>query len=275
MPNNANRGRNIIREKKWFIGVISLVLVIGLGVFFALRSNNLGEPVTYVSLSVNPEIEFTVDSRNRVVSVEAINADAEQIVLNEDFIGMDIEDAAQRFTQHCIELGFITTEEEPEGTQNEVRITVVNADEEVENELRNKLQERLQKHFDNNGIFGKVSQETLELYAEDAVLSGRSVGHIKLIMRALEFNPQFTFYELKELPVNEVIALTKEKHDSLRDVSKEMKTLLELELNNLKTSAKYNLVFVELSTTVFIINYNLLLYDRVYRTLEIITFTVW
>ncbi|HHU59674.1 TPA: hypothetical protein GXZ34_01985, partial [bacterium] len=130
-------------------------------------------------------------------------------------------------------------------------------------------------HFDNNGIFGKVSQETLELYAEDAVLSGRSVGHIKLIMRALEFNPQFTFNELKELPVNELIALTKEKHDSLRDVSKEMKTLLELELNNLKTSAKYNLVFVELSTTVFIINYNLLLYDRVYRTLEIITFTVW
>jgi len=183
-------------------------LVIVLALTFALAACNgiaaEAEELSYVSVKINPEIDMAVDDDNTVVAVYAANEDAEILLSDVDLTGMDAEDAIEEFVDMATEAGYI----DEESTENEVEIGVIceqNAD-----QLRNRLKERVGKYFSNNGIFGHVTDATLSLYADQAAELGVSTGKMKIILKALDLNPDLDINELKDMPTNELIALCRD-----------------------------------------------------------------
>lgn len=164
-------------------------------------SSGDGEELTYVSLRINPEIELIADEDGTVVAANAVNDDGEILLTTVEVVGSDVEDAAAAFTEGANELGYIT-----EGETDTVYIGVESADGDSA-DIEEKLNKSVRDYFKNNGINGKVSPETLDKYAERAESWGISKGHTKLVMRALDANPELTDEEILKLSVKEIMLL--------------------------------------------------------------------
>jgi len=182
-----------------------------------------------VRISINPIIEFVADKDNKVVAVNPDNTDAENLIAEIDFIGMELEDAVEKFIELATEAGYIDVD----SRENQVTITVLgDADEE---KTEKSLEERIYKYFENNGIFGKVRRETLEAYAEQAAQLDISTGKMKMVMRALDMGADYTIEQLAKMPMNELVHLFKDKAQNenpgatLRDAFKAERDALKAE----------------------------------------------
>lgn len=84
--------------KKLLSIIICLVLVVGIGVgaFFLLKPDN-SEASAVMTLETNPQIQLVLDQNNKVMSVNAINEDGEQLMLSVNFVGLSAEEAAEKF----------------------------------------------------------------------------------------------------------------------------------------------------------------------------------
>lgn len=99
-----------------FIGVI-LLSAVGLIIFSGITANEYN----YVQLEINPRVEFLCDKNFKVVSFRPINDDAEVILTNVEYKGMDISDACVDFVDICARAGYIDVD----GEDNAVNITVI------------------------------------------------------------------------------------------------------------------------------------------------------
>jgi len=250
--------------------IVFAVLCIGTAVVLIINSqlkpNQTAE--TYVAVDINPSVEFTVNSDKKVISILATDADGDDIVQSYNFYGMNIDDACAMFTQLCAEGGYgIDVEaEEATGTDNDVIITVVNASETVQNQLREQIKSKIQNYFLNNGIFGKVDDATLESYFSDLVTDGvltqeeaniyltastnynLSIGKLKLIMSVLDYNADLTLADLANMNTNEIVALLKTTHQSIGATVSSIRAQLKADIEALKTSETYADMFTLLQS---------------------------
>jgi len=230
------------------LGVI-LAAGLGVGIYFIVKSDDVvsADAQTYVSVSLNPAVEFTVNEDGLVTSAVATDTQGDEIIQSYDFYGLSIEDACEQFTQLCIDAGYVIYDnDETSEDPNEVVITVINEDEDVEEDITNKIKLKLNNCFQNNGIFGFVSIDDLAEYAEQATEYGVSVGHIKLIMAALYYNPELSFEDLVDMPINEVVKLVKTSHNNTGSTTQAIRAQLKLDLEALKTSEEYADMFTAL-----------------------------
>ncbi len=188
--------------KKKTITIIALVAIIALTAAFAACENfNTQNDAFYVRVAINPEVEFAVGENNIVEAVYAANEDAEILLSDTDLTGMDIEDAVEKLVQMAAESGYIDEDSE----DNTVEIEVIG--EKNCEKLENGLVNRINRYFNNNGIFGNVSLSTLEQYAVRAAELGLPLGKTKMILKALDLNPDLSIDELKDMEMKELVAL--------------------------------------------------------------------
>lgn len=138
--------------KKIYIYLIVGIAILGLGVggFFAVRYINATNATasTYVSLAVNPEVEFTVNARENVISVNATDAEGDEIVQGYDFVGLKIDEACKIFTDLCTQAGYLDLDADEDTVDtNDVIITVVNSDETTEDNLYAKIRNKVHSYF--------------------------------------------------------------------------------------------------------------------------------
>lgn len=195
-----------------FTKIISLLLVavFGIGALASCASGDGGstldnEAMTYVSLRINPEIELLADGDGTVVAANAVNEDGEVVLSTVDLEGKSIEEAGAIFTETANDLGYFT----PDGEKDTVYIDVESAVDGEGAELEEKLNKSIRDYFNNNGINGKISPETLDKYADKAADWGISTGHTKLVMRALDAHPELTDTEVLELSIKDLMKLLK------------------------------------------------------------------
>lgn len=67
------------------------------------------EAATVMNVSCNPEVEFVLDSDNKVISANALNEEGNLVVSAEAFVGKSAEEAAQLFVEVSTETGFIVS----------------------------------------------------------------------------------------------------------------------------------------------------------------------
>lgn len=159
--------------------------------------------VTYVSLRINPEIELIADENGEVLAANAVNTDGETVLSETELVGMTVEEAGEAFTDKATELGYI----DPNSKENTVYVDAEGEDAEA---LERSLADKINRYFDNKGIYGKVSPDTLERYAANVDKWGVSAGHAKMIMRVLDLYPEMTEDEVLALSVKERLALLKD-----------------------------------------------------------------
>ena len=214
---------------------------IGIGLYFLIVNLTFSKDAeTYVSIAINPAVEFTVNDDDKVISVAATDAEGDEIIQNYDFYKMDIDEACEKFTELCVEAGYIdVTADATDGEENDVVITVVNNAETTQATIRERIRTQLKNYFINNGIYGVVTDEDLSAYQTLATENNISLGKVKIINRALAYNPELTFDELKDLSVQEITNTIKEVHKNIAQTTQTVIEQLRLDIEALKTSDTY------------------------------------
>lgn len=76
--------------------------------FAACSGDKKAEAAAYVSMDINPSIEFTLDKDNKVISVYGANEDGKVLLYGEDgIIGLNVEVAVEKVTKLAVELGYL------------------------------------------------------------------------------------------------------------------------------------------------------------------------
>lgn len=133
--------RRIARRRTWAAGsaacaAAALVLLAG---SLWLRTPSV---VAYVSMDVNPSIEFGLDSKERVLELHALNRDAEPIVAELKFKGKDIGEVAEEIAEELAERHILN------GGDSEVvlaSVAVKKVDSEWEAEVAEKMKQAIEK----------------------------------------------------------------------------------------------------------------------------------
>lgn len=158
--------------------------------------------LSYVRLRINPEIELLAED-GKVISVSPLNEDAEVLLSDINLEGKTLEEASEVFVEEATSLGYIDEENE----ENEVFVDIVTDDEEELDEINEKINKSLNEYFNNNGINGRVNKETIVEFSDDVEALNLPNGHSKMLMRALDTNPESDLSEIKDLPVKDLIRM--------------------------------------------------------------------
>ena len=178
--NNYQIGQVIELKKRTnsrFIKTVSaavVLLILGIGAWSFLS------PYTYVSLDVNPSIQYSVNRFGLVLSAEAVNGDGAEILEDLDLTMMNIEDAVSETVEGIVRAGYFDGDE-PGGIM--LATSCQNEAEAIQ--LRDQLQIRLQDAVqDREGVDVEAVAVGLER-VEEAQELGITPGKLNLIEKMI------------------------------------------------------------------------------------------
>lgn len=174
----------------------------------------------YVTMDINPSIGFTVDDQNRVVALEALNADGEVLLSNLEVEDLELDEAMQTLLDEAIDLGYIALDEE----ETTVEIDVVGENEELEDELQEEVTKEVEDTLDSRHIPHQVKEKTYQQdFVDEAKKLNMSPAHYRLMQQAMLLDPELTVEEATELHVNGLVHLINEHHGKGRGISASLK----------------------------------------------------
>ena len=107
---------------------IMLALVMTLGLVLSVSACSPSEEgVKVMTVELNPQVEFILDSNDKVVSVNAINDEGNYVIAKAQFVGMSADEALNAFLKISVEDGFLL-EGEINAGENNVTIGITGED---------------------------------------------------------------------------------------------------------------------------------------------------
>ena len=88
----------------------ALLLIVLVGPMLGILGSS--QVYAYVTLDINPSVEFAIDTEDIVLSANSFNPEAEQILAGIEYSGRSIDYVLADFTQVAIELQYITKDKE-------------------------------------------------------------------------------------------------------------------------------------------------------------------
>ena len=201
-------------------------LILGLVIIVSLASCTNSEVDAgsyYVAIDINPSIEFVVDEDDNIVSYNLLNEDAEILVADLEFIGMNIDDAVEMFINLATEAGFIDVDCE----DNAVLITVLgNEENNYAYSIRTRISNRVRRYFVKNYISGEILTD--EFTDEDLVNQADELGvtvaklSMALLILDTDTNEDYELETLLDTPVKDLVEIIKLYHqESFQEFTQE------------------------------------------------------
>lgn len=143
---------------KWFTACVSgaVAAVLTLIIAFNLIGGSPDNPPPTIEnsyfavLEVNPEVMFTIDENGAVVSVTALNSDADVVIADSDrlksLVGVPFEESAKTFIDICAKLGYLKLDE-----SGAVKITHSGDGENISSAVS-----KIENYFKEKGVFSVV-----------------------------------------------------------------------------------------------------------------------
>lgn len=155
-----------------------------------------GRVDSIIGIDVNPSIELSVNKRNRVVDVEALNADAVEIMDQMELKGVDLNIAVNAVIGSMVKHGYL------DDLDNAILVTVSNDSVSKAADLRLKVVEDIQISLEENQVKAVVyDQQAVEMddVKQLAQQYGISYGKAYFLKELIDQNPVLTMDDLKEL----------------------------------------------------------------------------
>ena len=186
--------------KKLFKYFLLALAVIPCAVVLAACGGNGDEAcVKTMSMSVNPEVTFTVDKNDKVIAITYDNEDAGTIYANVNFVGKDINDAVDIFVEISAITGHLDF-----SAVNDFEITVNGENSKTVEAFKNKVLNQVNATCNELGIQVEFDFADAEEAVED------------LIEKVKELAPQYSLEELEEMAeadINALVELAKETQE--------------------------------------------------------------
>jgi len=193
-------------------------------------------PYSYVSLDVNPSVEYTVNIFDRVLSIKAVNDDGEEILKEmnlDDLKNKNIEVAVQEVLSEIIDEGFFA-----EGEEGGVMIAASSKNDKKSQELADKLKSKVEEEIKEDSSGSEVEVEAVgvgEERVEEARKLGVTPGKLNLVQKLQESSQDPDDINVEEWlnkPVKEIMKATKENKKALKAEEKEAKNEEKIENKN-------------------------------------------
>lgn len=202
--------------------IIAILLVLCLAVGAVLvfgRADTTAASV--MKCNVNPNIQFVLNSQNKVVSVNYLNDDAEILFSSVDFTNKTADEAAKLFVDIAVQTGKI----EASITANKkIEITISGKTDADMTELKNKVVEKVNQYFQDNGIMAKA------------------VCEINDNLQAALTKLDSTITDLSGKTEDEILALIGETSQNIDKIAKELHTEFFKTIKDFKNSINYDTI---------------------------------
>ena len=183
-----------------------LIVTISLGFIIASCNKQVDAKDAYVTVSINPSVEIITGESGKVVQINALNDDAQVLLLDYDYEGKRIEVVIDDILKLAVDLGFLK-----EGPQAKVIISVEKDNKRAKEALTKAIERRVERFREARNLsfelikgYRKGVDEKLDQMKEKAQEKGLEMSRYNLAIRAMYYNPNLTLTEAKELSVSEL-----------------------------------------------------------------------
>ncbi|MFZ5989217.1 MAG: anti-sigma-I factor RsgI family protein [Bacillota bacterium] len=200
----------VIKKLSTIAACVCLLITIAF-VFVRLQMQSIPVPkeFAFISLDINPSMEFTIDELENVLNVESLSNDAEEITKEIEFKGMKLDSAVTRVVELCEEKEFIDT-------KSKVYLLIggsVNSDakkgtdkaksNDKLSKILNELKESLEKTYSGEQeiIAIKSSPENREAARENNISQGKYAVYSELI----RLGKEITVEEIKGTDMKDLL----------------------------------------------------------------------
>lgn len=210
--------------KKLVVMTLSFILALTIVACGGVNDTPEADDTSYLSVEINPGIEFILNDEGDVESVLPVNEHAEAVIADLDLVGLPADEALEAFIDAAIETGYIDVD------SNENIVTVTSNDEEEQETKKAEVEAILEERAIGAAIFGGEMNETYATLAEEHDVS---VGRARLISRAVEISDELeTFEDGLELEHSEIVSILIDEHRTQMDAFIENRQAEALEMKN-------------------------------------------
>lgn len=172
-----------MHEKKAFSikTIASLAAVLVLSFTLAATGYCFFTPFSYVTIDINPSLEFSVNYFDMVIGINAINDDAKHLVENKEFSlkYKNVSSAAEKIIDEAVAQGYVKVQHE-----NPVVVAVVSDSSNRADIIVNQISIKIKDKFDKNNIKGDiVPVKADKKQREEAQTMHISAGKLALIKK--------------------------------------------------------------------------------------------
>lgn len=205
-------------KKKIAAAVIAVLAVCLIAAATAFVWNEMFRVSSVVEIDVNPSIEIEVSKNDKVRDVDALNDDAEIIIGDMEFEGVDIDVAVNALVGSMIRHGYI------DEANSSVLVSVRGKDGARSTALKTKVEREVMDilsgyRFDNE-VIGQVITDNRALH-EKADLYDISLGKAAFIQRIVDTDASKDFGELADAGISELSLIAEangaDSKDSMTD----------------------------------------------------------
>jgi len=190
------------KRTRWGSLAVAAVFAVMLCGGFGLRGwNNAHAVASVVSLDVNPSIQLQVNAREKVLSAQALNAEAREVLGDMDLTGAHLNVAVNAIVGSLLQNGYL------DSLSSAILISVEDKDSQraarLETALTAEVDAALQHAAAGAAILSQVVEKDKALETQ-AQSSSISVGKAAMIEKVRTINPGLTFEALSALTVEEL-----------------------------------------------------------------------
>lgn len=185
------------------VGLILFFLVSGIVIYL------INDDTAYVFVEVNPNIQFVLNRKNKVVEVNALNEEAKDFLKDTKLKSKTLEKASQEVSSKLAKSEYVSL-----NTKNIIMINTVSSKEKRNKKLNSTVEKIIKKEFDQEDLsYDLIVGATTELIKERAEKLNIAPGKMFLIHKAINLGSK---QSEKELAVK-----------SIKDIQKEIKNLID------------------------------------------------
>ena len=171
-------------------------------------------PSSIISLDINPSIEIKINRHNQVISVSALNEDAQKVLQNQDFMLEELDTAVVSIVNVVIDQGYLNTD------RNVILVSVENNSMEKAKILVDSLKLVIKENASAHKMKLMVLSQTLKkdkAESEEAKELGVSVGKLRLLKKIEISTDNLTTKSLSHKSMSELLAIAEENEVDLED----------------------------------------------------------
>ncbi len=187
------------------IAAAAAVLVLCLGLYAFAGNTRTAAVDAVILLDVNPSLSLSVDSKEKVVAAQALNADAEEVLGDMDLEGTSLEVAVNALIGSMLQKGYL------DGSKNSVLVSVESEDSERGTQLELEVSDAVTTAMQSGSVDASVLTQTISTSDEElstlAETYGISLGKAALIQEVIEQDATLTFEDLASLNISEIAVL--------------------------------------------------------------------
>lgn len=199
------------------IAAAAAMFVLCLGGYHLLLKDAAPTVDSVVMLDVNPSLSLSVDAAEKVLSVEALNDDAEEVLGTMELKDTSLEVAVNAIIGSMLQKGYLGD------LQNAILVSVENEDAAKGEALQQKVAEAIANAAQNGSLDAAVLSQWIS--ADDAALAELatqyhiSLGKAALIQEVIAQAPTLTFEDLAPMTINEIALIAASKNVSSASVT--------------------------------------------------------